>query len=31
MLTGEDGRPRKAIWLDGEYTDLVNMSVLRDE
>jgi RimJ/RimL family protein N-acetyltransferase len=27
----EEGRPRKAIWLEGEYVDLVNMSILRDE
>jgi RimJ/RimL family protein N-acetyltransferase len=27
----EEGRPRKAVWIDGEYTDLVNMSILREE
>lgn len=27
----EEGRPRKAAWIAGEYTDLVNMSILRDE
>jgi RimJ/RimL family protein N-acetyltransferase len=27
----EEGRPRKAIWVEGEYIDLVNMSILRDE
>jgi RimJ/RimL family protein N-acetyltransferase len=27
----EEGRPRKAIWIEGEYIDLVNMSVLREE
>ena len=27
----EDGRPRKATWVEGEYVDLVNMSILRDE
>lgn len=27
----EEGRPRKAIWVEGEYLDLVNMSILRDE
>lgn len=27
----EDGRPRKAIWVEGEYVDVVNMSMLRDE
>jgi RimJ/RimL family protein N-acetyltransferase len=27
----EEGRPRKAIWIEGEYVDLVNMSILRDE
>ena len=27
----EEGRPRKALWIEGEYVDLVNMSILRDE
>ena len=27
----EEGRPRKVIWIEGDYTDLVNMSILRDE
>ena len=27
----EEGRPRKAVWIEGEYIDLVNMSILRDE
>lgn len=27
----EDGRPRKAIWVEGEYLDVVNMSILREE
>lgn len=27
----EEGRPRKALWVEGEYLDLVNMSILRDE
>ncbi len=27
----EEGRPRKVVWIEGEYTDLVNMSILRDE
>jgi len=27
----EEGRPRQFAWIDGEYTDLVNMSILRDE
>jgi RimJ/RimL family protein N-acetyltransferase len=27
----EEGHPRKAIWLEGEYADLVNMAILRDE
>jgi RimJ/RimL family protein N-acetyltransferase len=27
----EDGRPRKALWFEGEYIDLVDMSILRDE
>lgn len=27
----EEGRPRKVLWIEGEYTDLVNMSILRDE
>jgi RimJ/RimL family protein N-acetyltransferase len=27
----EDGRPRKALWIQGEYVDLVDMSILRDE
>jgi RimJ/RimL family protein N-acetyltransferase len=27
----EEGRPRKAVWVEGEYIDLVNMSILREE
>ena len=27
----EEGRPRKAVWIEGEYIDLVNMSILREE
>jgi RimJ/RimL family protein N-acetyltransferase len=27
----EEGRPRKVVWIDGEYRDLVNMSILYDE
>lgn len=27
----EEGRPRKAIWVEGEYVDLVNMSILKEE
>ncbi len=27
----EEGRPRKAAWIEGEYIDLVEMSILRDE
>jgi RimJ/RimL family protein N-acetyltransferase len=27
----EDGRPRKAVWVEGEYLDVVNMSILREE
>lgn len=27
----EDGRPRKAVWIEGEYVDLVDMSILREE
>lgn len=27
----EEGRPRKVLWIEGEYTDLVEMSILRDE
>jgi RimJ/RimL family protein N-acetyltransferase len=27
----EEGRPRKVVWIEGEYTDLVNMSILSDE
>ena len=27
----EEGRPRKVLWIDGEYVDLVNMAILRDE
>lgn len=27
----EEGRPRKAIWVEGEYVDLVEMSLLREE
>jgi RimJ/RimL family protein N-acetyltransferase len=27
----EEGRPRKVLWIEGEYVDLVNMSILVDE
>lgn len=27
----EEGRPRQAVWIEGEYTDLVEMSILRHE
>lgn len=27
----KEGRPRKVIWIEGEYVDLVNMSILREE
>ena len=27
----EEGRPRQVLWIEGEYVDLVNMSILRDE
>jgi len=27
----EEGRTRKAKWIDGEYTDLVKMGILREE
>lgn len=27
----EECRPRKEIWVEGEYVDLVKMSILRDE
>lgn len=27
----EEGRPRQVLWLAGEYVDLVNMSILREE
>jgi RimJ/RimL family protein N-acetyltransferase len=27
----EEGRPRKVLWFEGEYVDLVNMSILREE
>ncbi len=27
----EEGRLRQFVWIDGEYTDLVEMSILRDE
>jgi RimJ/RimL family protein N-acetyltransferase len=27
----EEGRPRQVVWIDGAYTDLVEMSMLRDE
>jgi RimJ/RimL family protein N-acetyltransferase len=27
----EEGRPRQVLWIEGEYTDLVEMSILRDE
>lgn len=27
----EEGRPRQVVWIAGAYTDLVEMSILRDE
>jgi RimJ/RimL family protein N-acetyltransferase len=27
----EEGRPRQVLWIEGEYTDLVEMSILRNE
>lgn len=27
----EEGRPRQVLWIEGDYVDLVNMSVLREE
>jgi RimJ/RimL family protein N-acetyltransferase len=27
----EEGRPRKVVWIEGEYVDLVNMSILYTE
>jgi RimJ/RimL family protein N-acetyltransferase len=27
----EEGRPRKAVWIEGEHVDHVNMALLRDE
>ncbi|MCD4708299.1 MAG: GNAT family N-acetyltransferase [Candidatus Sabulitectum sp.] len=27
----EEGRPRKVCWIDGDYTDLVNMGIMREE
>lgn len=27
----EEGRPRKAVWVEGEYVDLINMAILREE
>ncbi len=27
----EEGRPRKVLWIEGEYVYLVNMSILREE
>lgn len=27
----EEGRPRQAVWIEGEYVDLVNMGILRSE
>jgi RimJ/RimL family protein N-acetyltransferase len=27
----EEGRPRKVLWIEGEYVDLVNMGLLREE
>ena len=27
----EEGRPRKVVWVEGEYVDLVNMSILYEE
>ena len=27
----EEGRPRKVIWIDGDYVDQVNMGIMREE
>ncbi len=27
----EEGRPRKVLWIEGEYVDLVNMSIFYEE
>jgi len=27
----EEGRPRQAVWIEGEYVDLVEMAILRPE
>ncbi len=27
----EEGRPRKVIWIDGDYTDQVNMGIMLEE
>lgn len=27
----EEGRPRKVLWIEGEYVDLVNMGILYEE
>ena len=27
----EEGRPRQVLWIEGEYVDLVEMSILRNE
>ncbi len=27
----EEGRPRQVVWIDGDYTDYVNMSILVEE
>lgn len=27
----EEGRPRKVAWIEGEFVDLVNMGILREE
>ena len=27
----EEGRPRKVVWIEGEYVDLVNMAILYEE
>jgi len=27
----EEGRPRQVVWIEGEYVDLVDMSILREE
>jgi RimJ/RimL family protein N-acetyltransferase len=27
----EEGRPRKVVWIEGEYIDLVEMSILHEE